>query len=71
MVFVVPISLDKVESFGSLLIFNKRFSERKRSRGATQLKKGVLPMYTENSLFVCSVNEPEFLWYVWNYNCYK
>ena len=56
MVFVVPISLDKVESFGSLLIFNK---------------KGVLPMYTENSLFVCSVNEPEFLWYVWNYNCYK
>ena len=28
-------------------------------------------MYTENSLFVCSVNEPGFLWYVWNYNCYK
>lgn len=53
MVFVVPISLDKVESFGSLLIFNKRFSDRKRSRGiTTQLKKGSVA-YVYRELFVC------------------
>lgn len=52
MVFVVPTSLDKVESFGSLLIFNKRFSDRKRSRGDNSIKKGSVA-YVYRELFVC------------------